>query len=83
MDEDNDMDGETLYCICRTADSERFMIGCDHCEEWYHGDCIGITAEDARHIKRYYCDACIGHEEIWWFQQAEANVSTEAVYKLL
>ncbi|GFO20575.1 cxxc-type Zinc finger protein 1 [Plakobranchus ocellatus] len=56
-------DEEILYCICRSADSERFMIGCDHCEEWYHGDCIGITAEDARHIKRYYCDACTARHE--------------------
>ncbi|XP_059169731.1 CXXC-type zinc finger protein 1-like [Physella acuta] len=50
--------GETLYCICRSSDCERFMIGCDHCEEWYHGDCIGVTQLDARSIKRYYCDAC-------------------------
>ncbi|KAK3793186.1 hypothetical protein RRG08_009485 [Elysia crispata] len=63
MDEENDVDGETLYCICRSADSERFMIGCDHCEEWYHGDCIGITTEDARQIKRYYCDACIARNK--------------------
>ena len=26
MDEENDVDGETLYCICRSADSERFMM---------------------------------------------------------
>ncbi|XP_005105514.1 CXXC-type zinc finger protein 1 isoform X2 [Aplysia californica] len=50
--------GDTLYCICRSSDCERFMIGCDHCEEWYHGDCIGVTQLDARSIKRYYCDAC-------------------------
>ncbi|XP_041347203.1 CXXC-type zinc finger protein 1-like isoform X2 [Gigantopelta aegis] len=50
--------GETIYCICRTTDCLRFMIGCDNCEEWYHGDCIGITQLDARTIKRYYCTFC-------------------------
>ncbi|XP_041346830.1 uncharacterized protein LOC121366442 [Gigantopelta aegis] len=50
--------GETIYCICRTSDCSRFMIGCDNCEEWYHGDCIGITKLDGRTIKRYYCAFC-------------------------
>jgi len=50
--------GEALYCVCRSSDVERFMIGCDHCEEWYHGDCIGVTQHDSRGIRRYYCDAC-------------------------
>ncbi|EDW56461.1 GM20479 [Drosophila sechellia] len=46
------------YCICRSSDCSRFMIGCDGCEEWYHGDCIGITEKDAEHIKQYYCRRC-------------------------
>ncbi|XP_039152806.1 CXXC-type zinc finger protein 1-like isoform X1 [Drosophila simulans] len=46
------------YCICRSSDCSRFMIGCDGCEEWYHGDCIGITEKDAEHIKKYYCRRC-------------------------
>lgn len=49
---------DTVYCICRSTDGTRFMIGCDNCEEWYHGDCIGITEIDANDIKQYYCDAC-------------------------
>lgn len=35
-----------------------FFRGCDHCEEWYHGDCIHITEKDAKYIKRYYCKKC-------------------------
>uniref|UniRef100_A0A6P4FCS2 CXXC-type zinc finger protein 1 n=1 Tax=Drosophila rhopaloa TaxID=1041015 RepID=A0A6P4FCS2_DRORH len=49
---------DQAYCICRTSDSDRFMIGCDGCEEWYHGDCIGITEKEAKHIKQYYCRRC-------------------------
>ncbi|XP_034236046.1 CXXC-type zinc finger protein 1-like isoform X2 [Thrips palmi] len=46
------------YCVCRSTDSNRFMIGCDNCEEWYHGDCIGITEKDAKYIEQYYCVRC-------------------------
>ncbi|KAL4225956.1 CXXC-type zinc finger protein 1 [Mactra antiquata] len=49
---------DTRYCICRSTDGTRFMIACDNCEEWYHGDCIGITEKDAQFIKQYYCDPC-------------------------
>ena len=33
--------------------------GCDNCEEWFHGDCVGITEKDAKLIKNYYCFQCI------------------------
>jgi len=51
-------DGDTLYCICRSADVNRFMIGCDHCEEWYHGDCINVTEKEAKYIKKFFCKEC-------------------------
>ncbi|XP_052283775.1 CXXC-type zinc finger protein 1-like isoform X2 [Dreissena polymorpha] len=55
---DNVDDPDTKYCICRSTDGTRFMIACDNCEEWYHGDCIGITETDANDIKQYYCGPC-------------------------
>ncbi|XP_055677671.1 CXXC-type zinc finger protein 1-like [Lutzomyia longipalpis] len=50
-------DGQA-YCICRSSDCSRFMIGCDGCEEWYHGDCINISEKESKHIKHYYCQRC-------------------------
>lgn len=47
-----------VYCICRKSDTNRFMIGCDECEDWFHGDCISITAEYANRIAHFYCLTC-------------------------
>ncbi|XP_074645336.1 CXXC-type zinc finger protein 1-like isoform X2 [Tubulanus polymorphus] len=46
------------YCICRSTDANRFMICCDNCEEWYHGDCIDVTQKQAKNIKIFYCGSC-------------------------
>ncbi|CAL1301042.1 unnamed protein product [Larinioides sclopetarius] len=53
-----DDDEDCLYCICRTKDTNRFMIGCDSCNEWYHGDCISITEDYAKNIKQFFCLMC-------------------------
>ncbi|RWS10997.1 PHD finger and CXXC domain-containing protein-like protein [Dinothrombium tinctorium] len=57
-EEDDDEDEGLVYCICRTSDTSRFMIGCDKCNEWYHGDCISITEEYAKRIQQFYCLMC-------------------------
>ncbi|XP_069987638.1 CXXC-type zinc finger protein 1-like, partial [Penaeus vannamei] len=49
---------EQVYCVCRTSDVSRFMIGCDKCEEWYHGDCINVTESEANKIKKFFCEKC-------------------------
>lgn len=45
------------YCLCRRPYSG-FMIGCDECEEWYHGSCIGITESKADRFDKYVCIRC-------------------------
>uniref|UniRef100_A0A8C6U4P5 Zinc finger PHD-type domain-containing protein n=1 Tax=Neogobius melanostomus TaxID=47308 RepID=A0A8C6U4P5_9GOBI len=39
--DDGGYDPNALYCICRQKHNKRFMICCDRCEEWFHGDCVG------------------------------------------
>ncbi|NP_001085408.1 CXXC finger protein 1 S homeolog [Xenopus laevis] len=53
-------DGENapVYCICRKPDINCFMIGCDHCNEWFHGHCINITEKMAKAIREWYCMQC-------------------------
>ena len=45
------------YCICRRP-YEGFMIGCDECDEWYHGPCIGITQAQGDKMDKYVCVRC-------------------------
>ncbi|ORZ09809.1 hypothetical protein BCR42DRAFT_334386 [Absidia repens] len=49
----------TLYCICQTPyDATRFMIACDECDQWFHGECIGISEKDGEFIDLYFCGVC-------------------------
>uniref|UniRef100_A0A7N8XSA3 CXXC-type zinc finger protein 1 n=1 Tax=Mastacembelus armatus TaxID=205130 RepID=A0A7N8XSA3_9TELE len=47
-----------VYCICRKPDINCFMIGCDSCTEWFHGDCIGVSEKAAKSIRVWYCQKC-------------------------
>jgi hypothetical protein len=49
----------TLYCICkRPYDAPRFMIACDKCDQWFHGECIGISEKQGEFIDLYFCENC-------------------------
>ncbi|KAH3733967.1 hypothetical protein DPMN_040406 [Dreissena polymorpha] len=54
--------GETaygqLYCLGRKPLQGRFMIQCDHCDEWYHGLFVNVMATDALDIQKYRCPKC-------------------------
>ena len=43
----------------------KYFRGCDLCEEWYHGDCIGVTEKDAKSIKTFFCHFCRGLYTKW------------------
>ncbi|XP_023693895.2 death-inducer obliterator 1-like isoform X1 [Paramormyrops kingsleyae] len=61
-EESSQSDPDALYCVCRQKHNERFMICCDCCEEWFHGDCVGITETEGRQLEEngedYICPGC-------------------------
>ncbi|XP_065502082.1 death-inducer obliterator 1 [Caloenas nicobarica] len=75
-------DPNALYCICRQPHNNRFMICCDRCEEWFHGDCVGISEARGRLLERngedYICPNCTilqGQDEpVSEIEQQEAKV---------
>ncbi|CAK7275147.1 COMPASS (complex proteins associated with Set1p) component [Sporothrix epigloea] len=57
------MDGNTSdngpYCICRGPDDHRWMIQCDDCEDWFHGDCVNIKKDEGENMMlSYICPNC-------------------------
>lgn len=51
-------DAEVINCICETphVDYGAFMIACDQCSVWFHGDCVGIKESDQ--VAEWYCMRC-------------------------
>ncbi|CAO3618001.1 unnamed protein product [Cunninghamella blakesleeana] len=49
----------TLYCICQKPyDAPSFMIACDRCDQWFHGECINISEKEGEFIDLYFCSNC-------------------------
>ncbi|EDX03589.1 transcription initiation factor TFIID subunit 3 [Drosophila simulans] len=55
---DSVVSAKDVYCICRQSHSNGFMICCDNCNEWFHGDCIGLPASIGVQHDTYYCTEC-------------------------
>lgn len=50
---------EKLYCLCRTPyDETKFYVGCDLCNNWFHGECVGITEEMSKSLSEFVCTEC-------------------------
>lgn len=47
------------YCICRGPDDHRWMISCDVCEDWFHGQCVDLDKDvGERLVERFVCPNC-------------------------
>jgi len=45
------------YCVCRRLRPD-FMVECSVCLDWFHGECVGITAAECERIDQYHCPDC-------------------------
>ncbi|XP_005731842.1 uncharacterized protein LOC102214599 [Pundamilia nyererei] len=52
-------DSNALFCICRQKQDKRFMICCDSCQEWFHGECVGVSeTQGHQSMQEYVCPPC-------------------------
>uniref|UniRef100_A0A3Q3AZ19 Death-inducer obliterator 1-like n=2 Tax=Kryptolebias marmoratus TaxID=37003 RepID=A0A3Q3AZ19_KRYMA len=60
-------ESNVLCCICHLSQNKRFMICCDGCREWFHGDCVGIGETRDWKIERkeheYMCPTCTSNKQ--------------------
>ena len=63
-------DCKPLFAIIQSLVStspSRFMICCDGCQEWLHGDCVGIGEAEGRSMERrgeeYNCPTCTSKKQ--------------------
>ncbi|KFA64743.1 hypothetical protein S40285_01345 [Stachybotrys chlorohalonatus IBT 40285] len=58
-EEDVDESDNGPYCICRGPDDHRWMICCEKCEDWFHGECIHISKDIGESlIEKFICPNC-------------------------
>ena len=50
------------HCICGGANDGTFMLGCDKCDEWFHGRCVGINKEYGNKLDSWLCPGCKGEQ---------------------
>ncbi|KAK5991280.1 Set1 complex component spp1-like protein [Cladobotryum mycophilum] len=61
-DEDDESDSGP-YCICRGPDDHRWMICCEKCEDWFHGECVHIGKDVGENlIEKFICPNCTNED---------------------
>mmetsp|Transcript_4510 Transcript_4510/g.10883 ORF Transcript_4510/g.10883 Transcript_4510/m.10883 type:complete len:638 (+) Transcript_4510:230-2143(+) len=48
----------TAACTRGRKEDGSKMIGCDVCDNWFHTECVAITAEQAERMQSYICTQC-------------------------
>ncbi len=58
-EEDDDFDDSVTRCICGNNDlQDGFMIKCDRCNVWQHGDCMDVPEENVRYSLSAFSHTC-------------------------
>lgn len=48
-----------IYCSCRLPENNDYpMVQCDTCNEWYHFECTGVSADDISEECTWNCRNC-------------------------
>ncbi|XP_062422747.1 PHD finger protein 3 isoform X2 [Pungitius pungitius] len=59
-------DGNNCCGLCKKHHNNMFMVGCGRCEDWFHGDCVGLDLTKVREMEEedqmYVCLKCCEEE---------------------
>ncbi len=48
------------HCVCGGPSDGRFMLCCDRCSKWYHGQCLSISKDNVDEEAEWKCPECMG-----------------------
>jgi hypothetical protein len=48
------------HCVCGGPSDGRFMLCCDRCSKWYHGQCLNISKDNVDEDAEWKCPECLG-----------------------
>lgn len=65
---DNNREGkQELCCTCRKPQNNRFMICCDVCQFWYHGECVNVSEANGLLMEKrrinWECPDCLSKKK--------------------
>ncbi|KAL1262659.1 hypothetical protein QQF64_005398 [Cirrhinus molitorella] len=53
--------------LCKKPHNNRFMVGCGRCDDWFHGDCVGLDLDKVQQMEKedqeYVCLKCCAEED--------------------
>ncbi|XP_039994981.1 PHD finger protein 3 [Xiphias gladius] len=59
-------DGNNCCGLCKKHHNNTFMVGCGRCDDWFHGDCVGLDLTKVREMEEedqmYVCLKCCEEE---------------------
>ncbi|KAM9345344.1 uncharacterized protein phf3 [Symphorus nematophorus] len=59
-------DGNNCCGLCKKHHNNMFMVGCGRCDDWFHGDCVGLDLTKVREMEEedqmYVCLKCCEEE---------------------
>lgn len=59
-------DGNNCCGLCKKHHNNMFMVGCGRCDDWFHGDCVGLDLAKVREMEEedqmYVCLKCCEEE---------------------
>ncbi|XP_061600691.1 PHD finger protein 3 [Cololabis saira] len=59
-------DGNNCCGLCKKHHNNMFMVGCGRCDDWFHGDCVGLDLAKVHEMEEedqmYVCLKCCEEE---------------------